>query len=303
MDRHAHQLEPGILSEYRKHDITSTEVASLFGCGYHSKFALWHAKKTGVPIQSDKTERMRWGTRLQEAIAYEVSEEQGWIFLLPYSVYLRIPDLRIGSSFDYEAHDADGTFIVEVKNVDSLQFKKSWITDDEGNLEAPPHIELQCQHQLLVSESERLCLVALVGGNTLKLTWRKKNKIVHDAILRECKTFWKSIETNIPPEPDFAKDSESIIKMYQSVCDGKELDARSDPRINELLRLHDEASKSEREAKLQKEATRAELIMLAGDHARIIADGFRVTSKTVAARKVAAYTSPEYRSFKITKID
>ncbi|WYK04376.1 hypothetical protein DWF04_015295 [Cereibacter sphaeroides f. sp. denitrificans] len=43
---------------------------------------------------------------------------------------------------------------------------------------APPHSELQVQHQLLVSGRQWAVIVVLVGGNDLRVTVRTRNEII-----------------------------------------------------------------------------------------------------------------------------
>src|SRR3990167_5628915 len=82
-------------------DITSTEISALFGCSpYSTAFELWHRKKSGVIVQLKENERMFWGTKLQDAIAAGIAEEQGWA-IRRMNEYIRNAELRIGSSFDF----------------------------------------------------------------------------------------------------------------------------------------------------------------------------------------------------------
>jgi predicted phage-related endonuclease len=57
--------------QLRTQDVTSTESAALFGMSpYVTQFELWHRKKSGEQPEFKTNERMRWGNRLEAAIAH-----------------------------------------------------------------------------------------------------------------------------------------------------------------------------------------------------------------------------------------
>ena len=54
----------------RAKDVTSTQVAALFGCNpYLTHLELWHQKATGYVEEFDNNDRVRWGNRLEASIA------------------------------------------------------------------------------------------------------------------------------------------------------------------------------------------------------------------------------------------
>ena len=123
----------------RLEDITSTEVSALFGLNpYCTKFELWHYKKEKVIPDFSESNRMKWGKRLEPAIAKGVGEDQGWE-VSPFKDYCRHDSIRAGSSFDYLAEISPGEkVLLEIKNVDSLEMKKKWVYEDGKVTEAPP---------------------------------------------------------------------------------------------------------------------------------------------------------------------
>jgi putative phage-type endonuclease len=137
----------------RAKDVTSTEVSALFGLSpYLTEFELFHQKRDGVTVKFEPNERMKWGNRLESAIAHGAAEDMGWD-IAKFNVYMRDQAARIGSSFDFEIKSsANGPGILEIKNVDWVQYQKSWIDDGNGNIEAPEHIELQVQHQMEIAD-------------------------------------------------------------------------------------------------------------------------------------------------------
>jgi len=86
----------------RAKDVTSTEVSALFGLSpYLTEFELFHQKRDGVTVKFEPNERMKWGNRLESAIAHGAAEDMGWN-IAKFNVYMRVQEARIGSSFDFE---------------------------------------------------------------------------------------------------------------------------------------------------------------------------------------------------------
>ncbi len=121
----------------------------------------------------------------------------------------------MGSSFDYKITSEKELGIMEVKNVDAMVYRTKWIDDGNGHIEAPPHIEMQLQHQLHVANINWGCIAALVGGNTLKLIVRARNKEVGELLETKVKEFWEKVKSGTPPEIDYLRNSEYIIR---SIC-------------------------------------------------------------------------------------
>ena len=279
--------------QLRTKDITSTEVSCLFGCSpYSTKFELWHRKKFGAIVQLKENERMFWGTKLQDAIATSIAEEQCWI-IRRMDEYIRNTELRIGSSFDFAISD-DG--LLEIKNVDSLAFRDGWLVNGD-NIEAPPHIELQVQHQLAVSGKAYAYIGALVGGNTLKLIRREPMPDIIAAIKLKVAEFWKSVDEDIEPSPTFPQDAEAVIQLAQYAEPGKVIAGTDDlaTKAAEYKRLGDEI----RERQTVRDTLKAEILMAIGDAEKVKGDGYTISAGITGEADIA-YHREAFRNFKIT---
>lgn len=286
--------------DLRVKDVTSTEVGALFGLSpYMTAFELWHRKKSGTYLKLEENERMKWGTRLQDSIAAGIAEDQGWI-VRRMDEYVRDPVLRIGSSFDFEvALPPDGKVggLLEIKNVDALVFRDGWIVEGE-NVEAPPHIELQVQHQLLVSGYRRAHIGALIGGNKVILIEREADPKIALSIIDKVTQFWKSIEDNIAPEAVFERDAKFIAKLYNFADPGKIFDARGDELMSVRAQDYKRMGEEIKALDLKREEIKAQVLMEIGDAEKVLGDGFSVTAGVVGEADIAYHRDP-YRMFKI----
>jgi putative phage-type endonuclease len=321
----------------REQDLTSTEAAALFGASpYTTEFRLHQEKIGALPRLFEENIRMKWGNRLEAAIAYGVAEDHG-IIVEPFKKYLRIPELRMGSSFDFqivglvdgfpvdtaarEMYKENGPGVMEVKNVDGLQFRRQWIEDGE-DIEAPPHIEFQVQHQLVVADLGWSMIAPLVGGNTPKVFIRPRDIGIGEAICERVIHFWDRIKRGVAPEPDFAKDGDTIKKLSVE-NDGSFIDLSADAHFAAVCRAYKAAGADEKAAKERKAAAQAELLTLIGKAKSGITNGFKFSAGTnkevfkayrveeremirVSITKLKAAdveaTVPAYRNLRITEV-
>lgn len=284
----------------RAQDITSTEVAALFSLSpYETYGELWHRKRGSVVITIDESERMLWGKRLERAIAEGVGIDEG-VTVRPAPEYMRLPDHRLGASFDYWVDPPDGLSreILEIKNVDALRFREAWIEQDDA-LEAPYHIELQIQAQMLVSGFGRARLRAFIGGNRVVKIDRQADPAVQDAILSKAAEFWRSISADQPPPLDPYRDSELMIRLAGQVEAGKLEDRRFDPEITKLAEAYRAAMERATKAEVDKQAVKAQLLTAMGAAEKLLGDGFTVTSTQVAPTVVERYERAGFRSFRV----
>lgn len=254
----------------RAKDVTSTEVSALFGLSpYLTEFELFHQKRDAVVVKIEPNERMKWGNRLESAIAQGAAEDMGWN-IAKLNVYMRDQAARIGSSFDFEIKSsANGPGILEVKNVDWVQYQKNWIDDGNGNIEAPEHIELQVQHQMEISGFEWCAIVALVGGNEQKIVLRNRDRDIGKSIREKTGEFWNRVLQNQPPSADYTRDAEFIIKqLRRDSVEG--LVAEADAELEDMIKQYEFVRKEAADLEKIKEQRRAEILDRIGPASKVL---------------------------------
>ena len=274
----------------RAQDVTSTESPALFGLSpYVTDFELWHRKRDGIVEDAEPSDRMRWGLRLQDAIARGVGEDMGWS-ISPANYYQRDEQDRMGSSFDFEALHPDlGRGLMEIKNVAGHVFSADWIETDDG-IEAPQHIELQVQHQMEVADLPWCAIVALVGGNDAKVTVRLRDRIIGREIRSRVRAFWASIAEGTPPKPDYKRDAEFLRQLYGKANDGETIDA--DHEVEALLSAYAIARKDEEAAESHVAELRAKVLERIGTASKV-KSRFGTLSCGVAAASEGKLITPE----------
>lgn len=303
----------------RKGDVTSTEAAGLFDAGAYENsrtfYELYQIKSgTMTPTEFKGGDRAKWGNRLEAAIAAGIAEDFG-VIVEPFKVYMRIPELRMGSSFDFkiiglaDGYEGDqsvrdmfkelGPGIMEVKNIDALQFKRNWIEEGE-TIEATPQIEFQVQHQLEVADMAWSLISPLVGGNTPKVVIRKRDTEVGALIREKTAELWQRIAAGTPPTPDYEKDAK-VIAALNVFSNGTEIDLSSNNRLAELCAERKRASDEESAAKKRKDAATAEILQIIGPAAKVkAAGGFSISAGTVEEKFVEGYLRKAYRNLRVS---
>lgn len=268
---------------HRARDITSTEIAALFGLSpYQTAFELWHHKKDGTVEAIEPGERMKWGTRLQDAIAAGVAEDMGWE-VNRLDAYMRDPEDRVGSSFDFSARDdgrGSSCGLMEVKNVDRYVYLDDWI-DTPSGIEAPQHIELQVQHQMEVADRDWCAIVALVGGNEAKVTIRERDREIGQLIRKTVRDFWLSVAEGTPPKPDYDRDAALMIRLHGKSTKGVTLELDAEHEVTQWIAEHYYINQ---QSKLL-DGLKARIFERIGNADRVITPDGRLSCGTVAPRE------------------
>jgi putative phage-type endonuclease len=279
----------------RHRDITSTEVAALFGLSpYHTAFDLAVQKQLEQAPTLQDSDRIRWGRRLQDTIAQGVADDKAWKIAAMDLTYARHPSVKLGASFDYLI-DGDNPGVLEIKNVDSLIFLKDW----EEN-EAPAHIELQLQTQLELMDVSWGCIAAFVGGNRLEYRHRERDLEVGARIIAKASEFWELLDAGKLPDPLMPEDAATLISLYQYAEAGKVYDGLRDSELHEYCMQYASAAQAEKFASEEKEVAKARILERIGSAEKALGSGFRVSAGMVPETPVQ-YVRKAYRSFRVTE--
>ncbi|MEH6474446.1 MAG: hypothetical protein V7727_02100, partial [Sneathiella sp.] len=98
-------------------------------------------------------------------------------------------------------------------------------------------------------------------------------------IEREVKKFWKSIENNEAPDPNFQADAATIAALYGDVYGGTVLDRCDDEYFSTVVKRYASARAAEKAAKLHKIAAKSEILTLIDGAETILTDGFYINRK------------------------
>jgi putative phage-type endonuclease len=293
----------------RAGDVTSTEVAALYDASpYLTPFELWHRKSRREAGEFQASTRMKWGTRLEPVIAHAAAEEHGWSDVEPYKNYIRLPVHRAGSSFDFVARVDGHDSLIECKNVGLDRVRHGWVFDGDELREAPLHIELQVQHQLVVSGIQTAHIAVLVGGNSLHVLRRERDAGIAADILRRVDEFWVSVDAGKSPAAT-TEDADFVIRSLRAqagdhsvTCDALE--------VVEDLREYSVLGEQLKTLEAQRDAAKARVLLAVGDAGSVVTPIGKVScgmtkdnpGKLVTADMVGTYVGARagFRQFRFT---
>tara|TARA_R100001463_G_scaffold39140_1_gene84033 strand:+ start:497 stop:1444 length:948 start_codon:yes stop_codon:yes gene_type:complete len=296
--------------ENRLLDVTSTEVSALFNLNpYQTEFELYHQKKDKVVVNIDDNERMAWGRRLEDSIAREFADRNKFK-VKSFDVYMRNSETRMGSSFDYKIVSEKEPMILEIKNVDGLAYRKNWIEHDEYNIEPPEHIALQLQHQLEITGYNVGYIVALVGGNTMKVVRSERDPKIGKLLKDKVENFWERIKLGIPPDVDYTRDAEYMMKNLYNEADANLImnaDEDTDTLIDDYNSINRECVSLEQ----QKKAIKAQILEKSQGASKIVSKYGTIScsmsksskGKLITPEMVGTYINPRksYRMFRFNQ--
>lgn len=226
--------------EWRKHDLTSTQIPALFDLSpYHTRFELYHAKKNGLVLPFRENERMAKGKRIEGYAANEIAIAHGFA-VSPANVYARIPELRMASSFDFFVYcPTRGKGILEIKAVDTFRHKANWKDD-----EIPPHIELQARHQMFLADREWVMVAAFTSIYEHHEYLFTRDRAYDEGFIAEARRFWDDVDAGREPTPDFTRDGAVIARLHSELEEDfadKTLDDDFNETVAEYMRNKREA--------------------------------------------------------------
>lgn len=293
--------------ENRLLDVTSTEVSCLFDKNpFKTKLDLYYEKKDKV-IQNIDSPRMAWGRRLEDSIARGFAEEQN-VEVKPYDVYLSDKSRRMGSSFDYKILGKEEA-LLEIKNVDRYVFHDKWDENSEG-VNAPSYIEMQLQYQLHLANIDLGYIVALVGGNEMKILKRERFPEIGKEFETKVKEFWELVKSGTPPEIDYERDSNYLIKnLYNQAEAGISLAADED--MDQLVDDYNSVNREYISLGKQKDSIKAQILEKSQDASKIISKYGTINcgmtkgsqGKFITPDMVGTYINPRraFRQFKFNQ--
>jgi len=277
--------------EWRRQDVTASNVAALFGNVHPYCTALrLYAEKRGTEFSDQDNKVMRRGRWLEPAVAKAVEElRPEWKLEAP-NVYLRDPDSRLGCTPDFYIHDPErGLGVLQCKTVAPSVYARDWL----GGSEIPFWIVLQTLTECMLADASFGAVAALlVDAHNMDCVILEVPRHADSElkILVAVRNFWRNVADGIEPDPDFARDAEVVKLLTPRETPGKQIDFSGHNELPAMLAERAELLKTMGAAEDRCDEIETEVKHLMGDAE--LANGlpdWRITYKT---QKRAGYTVP-----------
>lgn len=295
--------------EARKSDITSTEIAALFGLHpYKSRLALYYEKTGELESDFEDNDLTKWGRRFQIPVAMGICEDNGWEGFDLTGYYFRDEKCKTGASLDVKAVcPKRGTGVMEVKIAESFSEDMGWTKTS-----APTHYEFQLQSQMNEAAKNGTPfdwgVIATLGRRQYTRLYMREYDPELGAIMdNEAEVFWESVRTRTPPKPDYTVDLKLIERFIKNIRSGDIINLSNDNRactlVDEYYILREEKRNLQRQADKigeSMEAIQAELLEKIGRNEKAKIGEFIINTKEIIVEDKVVY-GHKRRSFTVSK--
>lgn len=254
-------LPPGsdAFTRFRRSGIGGSDTGPLLGLsGYRSRLGLWQVKR-GLIADTQSTERMLWGQRLEGAIRHGYVADYGIPVVKPSRARhkawptggrFRHPTLPfvIGHPDGLTPPGYAEQVLLEVKTT-AFQ-RDDWGPDDTDQV--PASYYSQVQHYLLLTGYPVCHLVVLVGGNAMHRYIIEANGAFQMALVEEERLLWEDVKSGTPPAPDGSADAGRALRRMYPVAVPETIEAT--PELDFQARLFIDARSAESASKKAKDA-------------------------------------------------
>lgn len=276
--------------EARRQGISASEIAAVLGLSpWESPYSLWH-RKVGTLGEQDENQSMRWGRRLEDAIAEEFAERHP-------EFYIERAGLLAHESRDWQLATPDRVLydsaVIELP-VSALEVKTDgdltgW--GDDGSDEVPVYYRCQVLWQMDVIGIPEARIALLLNGRTYR-----EYTVSHDeadlAIMRTAaQEFLQSIRDGAPPDVDAHTATTDTLKALHP-----DLEDRQAVVPDDLADAYHAANQAAKDAKTHlNEVSNLLRDLLGSAKYGIRADGSKVVTRSVydvaeRVQKVEAHT-------------
>lgn len=274
----------------RKNGIGASDAAVALGMSPYATPLDLYREKTGEAGEKEVTREMRRGTLLEPFLVDEFVSRTG-IDVKEYPCPMQChPD----HPWMYATPDA----CIDVETLLECKTTRHTTRDqlgDEGSDVMPVHWNLQCQHQMAVTNAKRVHVFVMWGFDE---SWHgvvARNERLIDLLIRKEREFWSMVEARTPPLPDWSSPKTyELVKDLFPVDEGKVLEMPNRMAAAWMQRQRIE----ERIKSLQKRADKlkARVTYAMGDSqiAYHPATGWELVRKQVEATEVKAFTKKAY---------
>jgi putative phage-type endonuclease len=271
--------------DQRRTGVGGSDAGAILGVSpFTSRLGVWEDKR-GLRAPTEASERMVWGTRLQDAILRGYAEDTG-------------TEVRKGTFRRHPVHpfvignpDAEGVRdgrprLVEVKTTSHLD--ERW--GEDGSEQVPVHYYAQVQHYLLLRSLEVADLTALVGGRELRTYVIPANPAFQAAMLEDERAFWRLVVEGTPPEPDGSDDAGRALRVLYPSAVPEEVVANE--VVTGYALSYTLAKRALAEAEREADRWAQAMQSFMGYRERLVGPGFRATwanrAGSVSWKSVAA---------------
>lgn len=201
---------------------------------YSSPLALWEMK-TGRYSEAGSRKRGLW-SRIKWGVMTAALEERGIEMRRPAGVYVHPQHDFMSSRIDNEASEDGGATWVPVISFNVAGTMTDQWRNATGEWTAPEYVHIQAQHHMACTGAEKVFVVALFGGITVRFfVIERDEELVEDIVGAIC-DFWALVEQDKQPRHSGARDVQVLNRICSRINPtGRVIDKRKDKTFLSLI--------------------------------------------------------------------
>jgi putative phage-type endonuclease len=233
-----HSRERAAWLRARRHGLTGSEVAAILNLHPYKSALEVYADKIGAEVANDVAEVALWGQLFEPAILAEYGRRSGRT-VVPSGELLQSRQREWwlvtldGIALDGAPPWAVGPGVVEAK---TTGMGAAW------HEELPPHVQVQVQHQMLVTGA-LWAAVPWLPFPERKLQWLdiEPHREFQSMLAQKCDEFWLRVLERRPPNPDGSDSARNAILALNPRLDDEiiEFDAGALAIADEIEAIND----------------------------------------------------------------
>lgn len=208
------ELERPRWKELRLKGISASRVPAILGISpFETPLKAW-SKYRGLAPETEETDQMWWGSRLQEIVAQRVADDEE-LYVLRDERLLRSTEnpLFMATCDDWFFTDPECTQIDSLGEVKTTKTQGYW---EEG---VPEYVKVQCQAQMFVTGQPRtrVCVFFRAEAQHFWAMVERDEAFIREVMIPACEDFWKLVQDGTPPPAGDERDISVIEAAWPSV--------------------------------------------------------------------------------------
>ena len=194
---------------YRKLGIGGSDASVVCGISrYRSPVELW-MNKTGQLPDEEAGEAAYWGTKLEVLVREEFTMRTGIeVSLVKQILQSEEHSFMLANLDGICEHPVHGPCVFEAKTASAYK-SGEWESDS-----IPDEYTLQVQHYMAVTGYKGAYIAVLIGGNTFKWKFVKRDEELISMLIRLETDFWNHVQQRTPPPLDGSDASAAFLRSF-----------------------------------------------------------------------------------------
>jgi putative phage-type endonuclease len=265
--------------EQRRKGIGGSDASVVCGVNQYKSPVELFMEKTGQSLPEEAGEAAYWGTQLEALVKSEFTRRTG-IKVVEVNKLLRSGEypFMLANLDGVCKHPEYGSCVFEAKTASAYKA-------GEWEETIPQEYMLQLQHYLSVTGYAGAYIAVLIGGNTFKWSYIKRDEELISNLIQWESDFWELVRADIPPPLDGSEASAKYLKKrYPNSVQHSKVKLPESAKV--LIREYDEACEKGDAFSEQKQRAENLLKEMLGENETGVAGNRIITWKSVSQERL-----------------